>query len=71
MEEINNDPDLDGKQKLFNRFLNGDWKRQFYYRPSKERIAEFALYEWSHDRKFRPGIMESIHTVNLAGRSRI
>jgi len=28
--------------------LNGDWKRQSYYRPSRERLAQQARYEWRH-----------------------
>ena len=41
---------------LYNNFLNGDWKRQNFYKPSKERLSEFALYEWDHDENFN-GIM--------------
>jgi len=55
MQEINQMPDLTREQRIFNRYLNGDWKRQFFYRPSKERIAELARYEWVHDRELRNG----------------
>jgi len=37
---------------LSNAFLNGDWKRQHFYRPSPERLAQIARYEWVHDRNF-------------------
>ena len=67
MQEINQMPDLTREQIIFNRYLNGDWKRQFFYRPSKERIAEFARYEWMHDREFRNGIIESLHPLDLEG----
>ena len=67
MQEINQMPDLTREQIIFNRYLNGDWKRQFFYRPSKERIAEFARYEWVHDREFRNGIIESLHPLDLEG----
>jgi proline iminopeptidase len=37
---------------IYNSFLNGDWKRQHFYRPSPDRLAQGALYEWAHDRNF-------------------
>ena len=41
---------------LYNLLLNGDWKRQNFYRPSPDRLAQGALYEWVHDENFN-GIM--------------
>jgi len=41
---------------IYNAFLNGDWKRQNFYRPSPERMAQGALYEWVNDVNFN-GIM--------------
>jgi len=43
---------------IYNNFLNGDWKRQHFCRPSLERIAQNALYEWDHDENFN-GILNS------------
>ena len=37
---------------IYNDFLNGDWKRQNFYRPSPERLAQSALYEWANDENF-------------------
>ena len=37
---------------IYNNFLNGDWKRQNFYRPSPNRLAQGALYEWVHDQNF-------------------
>jgi proline iminopeptidase len=37
---------------IYNNFLNGDWKRQNFYRPSPDRLAQGALYEWVNDRNF-------------------
>jgi len=37
---------------VYNSFLNGDWKRQHFFRPSPERLAQIALYEWVHDLNF-------------------
>jgi proline iminopeptidase len=52
---------------LYNNFSNGDWKRQHYYRPSPERLAQIALYEWDHDENFN-GIMNgSAGRVDLTG----
>ncbi len=67
MQEINQMPDLTREQRMFNRYLNGDWKRQFFYRPSKERIAEMARYEWIHDSEFRAGIIESFYPLEFDG----
>ena len=33
---------------IYNRFINGDWKRQDYYKPSRERIARIVRYEWKN-----------------------
>ncbi len=67
MQEINQMPNLAREQRMFNRYLNGDWKRQFFYRPSKERIAELARSEWVHDPEFRNGIIESLRPLDLEG----
>ena len=37
---------------VYNNFLNGDWKRQNFYRPSPDRLAQGALYEWVQDENF-------------------
>ncbi len=37
---------------IYNNFSNGDWKRQNFYRPSPERLAQMALYEWVNDDNF-------------------
>ncbi|MGB3861058.1 MAG: alpha/beta hydrolase, partial [Candidatus Aminicenantaceae bacterium] len=52
---------------LYNNFLNGDWKRQNFYKPSKERLSEFALYEWDHDENFNGIMNRSQGTVDLKG----
>jgi len=67
MQEINQMADLTSEQRIFNRYLNGDWKRQFYYRPTKERIAEMARYEWVHDRGFNPRVAQSMRAIDLEG----
>jgi len=52
---------------LYNNFLNGDWKRQHFYKPTKERLAQIALYEWDHDENFNSIMNQSQGTVDLTG----
>jgi proline iminopeptidase len=53
-------------QSVYNLHLNGDWKRQSYYRPSREDLARMALYEWVQDKDFgHPGPSEN--EVDLLG----
>jgi len=52
---------------LYNNFLNGDWKRQHFYKPFKERLAQIALYEWDHDENFNSIMSRSKGTVDLSG----
>lgn len=52
---------------IYNNFINGDWKRQNFYKPSPERFAQIALYEWDNDSGFN-GIMGSSQgKVDLTG----
>lgn len=52
---------------VYNNHLNGDWKRQNYYRPSREDIARTALYEWVHDGPFNSVMGQSQGPVDLTG----
>jgi proline iminopeptidase len=54
---------------VYNNFLNGDWKRQNFYKPSRESIARKALYEWQSDQKnyFRSRISNSINKIDMTG----
>ena len=52
---------------LYNNFLNGDWKRQHFYRPSRERVAEIALYEWHHDPDFQGQLSPSQDRIDFTG----
>ena len=56
---------------LYNNFLNGDWKRQQFYKPSRERLSEIALYEWDHDRGFngKLGGSQSCYDLNKVFRN--
>ena len=52
---------------LYNNFSNGDWKRQHYYRPSSDRLAQIALYEWDHDENFNGIVNGTAGRVDLTG----
>jgi pimeloyl-ACP methyl ester carboxylesterase len=40
------------QRMIYNGYLNGDWKRQFFFKPSRKRMAQIARYEWVHYRDF-------------------
>lgn len=39
--------------EVFNNHLNGDWKRQSFYRPTIQEIAQVARYNAKCDRQNR------------------
>jgi proline iminopeptidase len=67
LNQIRKTPGLSEAQYVYNLHLNGDWKRQSYYRPSRDEIARQALYGWVHDKDFRDSIIPSINKVDLEG----
>jgi len=52
---------------VFNNHLNGDWKRQNMYRPSREKLAQMALYEWRQDNNFNGIMSSSQQRMDLTG----
>lgn len=52
---------------VYNNNLNGDWKRQHLYRPSLEKIAQIALYEWRQDTNFNGIMSSSLQRIDLTG----
>ncbi len=52
---------------VYNNFINGDWKRQHYYKPTPEGFARIALYEWIQDADFNPIMSQSQGKVDLTG----
>lgn len=52
---------------VFNNHLNGDWKRQNFYKPSPEELAQKALYDWKPAPRFRADMQISIKKINLEG----
>jgi proline iminopeptidase len=64
---VHNSPSLSLAQIVFNAHLNGDWKRQQYYRPTREELARTALYGWKHDPVFRREILQDLAQLDLRG----
>jgi proline iminopeptidase len=52
---------------IYNSFINGGWKCQHFYKPSRERIAMLALYEWDHDNSFNGILNDSMSLLDLTG----
>jgi len=55
--------------EVFNNHINGDWKRQSYYRPTIKECAQTALYGWKHDfdNYFNSRMSSSQRKVDLRG----
>lgn len=67
IQELWRAADLSTAQFMFNKALNGDWKRQSYYRPTREEMARDALYGWVNDKSFPDTIDRSLKEVDLQG----
>ena len=52
---------------VFNNHLNGDWKRQNFYKPTREELAYTALYGWKPAPNFRRDMHFSVGKVDLDG----
>nr|WP_298998759.1 alpha/beta hydrolase [uncultured Allomuricauda sp.] len=52
---------------LYNMALNGDWKRQSFYKPTREQMIRSALYEWVNDKKFNKVMSASSKRYNFKG----
>ncbi|MEM1338446.1 MAG: alpha/beta hydrolase [Bacteroidota bacterium] len=58
---------LQMKPFLYNLALNGDWKRQRYYKPSRNEMIRSALYEWVNDKNFNKIMSKSYRSYNFRG----
>lgn len=65
--KIHGNQSLPLAQAVFNAHLNGDWKRQGFYRPTREELARGALYGWKHDPLFRSSIGWDLSRIDLVG----
>ena len=52
-------------QLLYNKEINGDWKRQHYYKPTNEEIIRASLYEWVNDKGFNHTMSASVNKYDL------
>jgi len=71
LNELDKEKDLSRKKYIqlliYNNFINGDWKCQHFYKPSPERMAQAALYEWDHDNNFNGIMNSSANRVDMTG----
>lgn len=67
ISEVYDHPGLSLAQAVFNAHLNGDWKRQNFYRPTREELAREAFYGWKHDPVFRRSISRDLLRIDLRG----
>lgn len=69
MDQIRATLGLSVAQRVYNLHLNGDWKRQNYYRPTREQIAQSALYGCvsDFDHRFDVVMSRSANGVDLDG----
>lgn len=69
--EIQNREHLDERSyvalSIFNMILNGDWKRQSFYRPTPEEAARTARYEWNNPPEFNGALSQSMRRYDLEG----
>ncbi len=52
---------------IYNNHINGDWKRQHFYRPTMDEFAQMALYDWVNDTDFNSIMSRSANRVDLTG----
>ena len=52
-------------QLLYNKGLNGDWKRQNVYKPTKEELLRVAYYEWVNDKGFNNAVNRSMDAYDF------
>lgn len=71
LRELDKQKDLSRKELvglyIYNFNLNGDWKRQNFYKPTPDRIAHVALYEWDHDKNFNSILNNSAYHFDFTG----
>ncbi len=65
INELYSKGELTMTQRLYNKELNGDWKRQNFYKPTKEEILRVAYYEWVNDKGFNSTVNRSMVAYNF------
>jgi len=66
--ELTSNADLAPDVLIFNRMLNGDWKRQHFTRPSRAAMCRMGLYDFAADFDFVDAMCADVTTVDLRGR---
>jgi proline iminopeptidase len=57
---------IKGKEiQIYNKVLNGEWKQQSLYKPTKRQMAEHALYYWKPAKDFRDEMFVSMNKYDL------
>jgi proline-specific peptidase len=56
------------QEKVFNAYMNGDWRRQYYLKPSIKQMAQIALYDWVHDKNYNLHMAQDTQTYDLTGK---
>lgn len=59
--------EIDFLELLYNKGINGDWKRQNFYKPTKDELIRSSLYEWVNDRGFNEIMSESLDKYDFKG----
>lgn len=60
-------PDKSLELLVYNNHLNGDWKRQSYYRPTTDEFIYGASCEWKQDADFNSVMSQDAGKMNLEG----
>jgi len=66
-EAIFANPALTPAQLMYNLLLNGRWRRNHYYRPTRETLARIARYEWTHDDGYYDAVVGDMLHWDLTG----
>ena len=53
------------QQLLYNKGINGDWKRQNFYKPTNNEFIRQSLYEWVNDNDFNSSVSATVARYNF------
>ncbi|MCX5784276.1 MAG: alpha/beta hydrolase [Elusimicrobia bacterium] len=68
MAAISEEKNISSEARIYNNLLNGDWKKQDYYKPSKEEMARIVLYEWRPSQSFNSAMAMDARRIDLTGK---
>nr|WP_321356298.1 alpha/beta hydrolase [uncultured Draconibacterium sp.] len=58
--KLYHDHQINLQQLLYNKGINGDWKRQNYYKPTNDEFIRQAYYEWVNDNGFNSSVSATV-----------